>query len=162
MHFDIKVFNIILVIFQMKVTFQQIFFPNIVMFVWMKNLIQMFFVKSCEWNFSHGVEMVQLIHIQYMTMHFIKCCNYLNNSYNMFALCNTLVQVLNFHNFIIYSFILYIYIYMKITLFGSWTTLFWIYFMKFSFNIGLVEVESHIIVVTTFFDYYNVFSPFEQ
>jgi hypothetical protein len=34
--------------------------------------------------------------------------------------------------------------------------------MKFSFNIGLVEVESHVIVVTTFFDHYNVFSPFEQ
>jgi hypothetical protein len=61
----------------------------------------MFFVKSPEWNFSHGIEMVQLTHIQYMTMHFIKCCNYLNNSYNMFALCNILVQVLNFHNFII-------------------------------------------------------------
>jgi hypothetical protein len=39
--------------------------------------------------------------------------------------------------------------------------------MKFSFNIGSLEVESHVIVlekifVTTFFGHYNVFSPFEQ
>lgn len=31
----------------------------------MKNLIETFFVKAYEWNFSYGTKMVQLIHIQY-------------------------------------------------------------------------------------------------
>jgi hypothetical protein len=38
----------------------------------------MVFAKSHEWNFSYGIEMVQLIHMQYMTKYFIKCYNYLN------------------------------------------------------------------------------------
>ncbi len=94
----------------MNVTFQQMFFPNIVMFV----------VKSHEWNFSYGIQMVQSTHIQYMTMYFNKCCNYLNNYYNMFPLWNILVQVLNFHNFIIQSFNINKNVtFLKITLFGS-------------------------------------------
>jgi len=36
------------------------------MVVWMKNLILMSFVKSYEWNFSYGIEMVQSTYIQYM------------------------------------------------------------------------------------------------
>jgi hypothetical protein len=55
MDFDTKAFNIILVIFQMNVIFQQTLFLNIVMHVFkMKNFIQMFFLKSHEWNFSYG------------------------------------------------------------------------------------------------------------
>ncbi len=39
----------------------------------------MFFVKShFKSNFSIVIEMVQSIHIQYMTKYFIKFCNYLN------------------------------------------------------------------------------------
>jgi hypothetical protein len=33
------------------------------MFIWMKNLIQMFFLKSHKWKFSYGVEIVFLIDI---------------------------------------------------------------------------------------------------
>jgi hypothetical protein len=33
------------------------------MFIWMKNLIQMFFVKSHEWNFSYKIEMGHLCNI---------------------------------------------------------------------------------------------------
>jgi hypothetical protein len=55
------------------------------------------FVKSHEWNFSYGIEMIQSTNIQYMTMYFIKCCNYLNHLKNIFALCSILVQVLIFH-----------------------------------------------------------------
>jgi len=63
MDFDIKVSNIILVnIFGMKINFQQIFF-NKIMLIWLKNLIQIFFVKSHEWNFSYEIEMVQSTHI---------------------------------------------------------------------------------------------------
>jgi len=79
MNFDTKASNIIIVVFQMKVGFQQTFFLNIIMIVWMKNLIQMFFVKSHEWNFSYGIEMVQSTHIQHVSTYFIKCCNYLNH-----------------------------------------------------------------------------------
>jgi hypothetical protein len=39
----------------------------------------MFFVKSHESNFSIVIEMVQSIHVQYMTKYFIKFCNYLNH-----------------------------------------------------------------------------------
>jgi len=69
-------FNIILVIFQLKVIFQQLFFQHSYAQVWMKKFIKMFFVKSHEWNFSYGIEMVQSTHIQYMTKYFIKFCNY--------------------------------------------------------------------------------------
>jgi len=54
-----KAFNIILVIFQMKVIFQQNVFFNTLMLIWMK-------------KFSIVIEMVQLIHIQYMIKYFIK------------------------------------------------------------------------------------------
>jgi hypothetical protein len=39
------------------------------------------------------------------------------------------------------------------TLFGYLTTLFWVYFMKTSFNIGLVEVESCIVSKNSICDY---------
>jgi len=54
-----KAFNIILVIFQMKVIFQQNVFFNTLMLIWMKKI-------------SIVIEMVQLIHIQYMIKYFIK------------------------------------------------------------------------------------------
>jgi hypothetical protein len=49
------------------------------MFIWMKNLIQIFFMKSHELNFLYGIEMVSSTHIQYITKYFIKFCNYLNH-----------------------------------------------------------------------------------
>jgi hypothetical protein len=77
MDFDTKASNI-LVIFQMKLIFQRIFFSQH-SYVWLnKKPHQDIFVKSHEWNFSYGIEMVQLIHIQYMAKYFIKCYNYLN------------------------------------------------------------------------------------
>jgi hypothetical protein len=35
------------------------------MFIWMKNFIEIFLVKTYEWDFSYGTKMIQLIHIQY-------------------------------------------------------------------------------------------------
>jgi hypothetical protein len=73
MDFDTKALNIILIIFQMKVTFQHTYVCfNI-------KLVQFFLVKSHESNFSIVIEMVQSIHIQYITKYFIKFCNYLNH-----------------------------------------------------------------------------------
>ncbi len=38
-----------------------------------------FFVKSHDWNYSYGIEMIQSTHIQYtLIKYFIKFCNYLN------------------------------------------------------------------------------------
>jgi hypothetical protein len=71
MDFDTKVSNIILVIFQMKVTFQQnVFFNTHVRLN--EKLVQIFFVKSHESNFSIVSKMVQSIHIQHMTKYVIK------------------------------------------------------------------------------------------
>jgi hypothetical protein len=42
---------------------------------------------------------------------------------------------------------------LTIALFDYWTTLFWIQFMKTSFNIGLVEVESYIVSKNNICDY---------
>jgi hypothetical protein len=44
-----------------------------------KKLVQMFFVKSHESKISIIIDIVQEIHIQYMSMYFIKFCNFLNN-----------------------------------------------------------------------------------
>jgi hypothetical protein len=41
-----------------------------------EKFVQMFFMKSHESQFSIVIEMVQSIHIQYMTKYFIKFCNY--------------------------------------------------------------------------------------
>jgi hypothetical protein len=76
--FDTKASKIILVIFQMRIFFQQNVFFNIIMFVWMKNLSNFFCEITCM-NFSYRIEIIQLIHIQYMIRYFIKCCNYLNH-----------------------------------------------------------------------------------
>jgi hypothetical protein len=79
MDFDTKASNIIFVIFQMKVIFQQnILFQHIYVHL-NEKLIKMFFVKSRESNFSIVIELVQSIHIQYTTKYFIKFCNYLNH-----------------------------------------------------------------------------------
>jgi hypothetical protein len=55
-------------------------------------------MKSHELNFSIVkkyilekkliIEMVQSIHIQYMTKYFIKFCNYFNHFKNIFVLCS--------------------------------------------------------------------------
>jgi len=60
MDFDLKAFNIILLIFQMKVIFQQnIFFQHTYAYVHLnEKLVQMVFVKSHELNFSSVIEMV--------------------------------------------------------------------------------------------------------
>jgi hypothetical protein len=71
--------NIILVIFQMKVIFQQnVFFPHTYVPL-NEKLVHMFFVKSHESNFTFVIEMLKSIDIQYMTKYFIKICNYLNH-----------------------------------------------------------------------------------
>jgi hypothetical protein len=90
MDFDTKFSNIILVIFQMKVIFQQNVFSQHTYVCLNEKLVQMFFVKSHESNFSIVIEMVQSIDIQYMTKYFIKFCNYAKFFYNIFALCNIL------------------------------------------------------------------------
>jgi hypothetical protein len=61
MDFDTMASNIILVIVQMKLNFEQILFFNTLMFVWIEKLVQMFFVKSHDSNFSIIIEMVQSI-----------------------------------------------------------------------------------------------------
>ncbi len=53
-----------------------------------ENLVQMYFVKSHESKFSNATEMVQSIHIQYMTKYFIKFWNHFNHFCNIFALCS--------------------------------------------------------------------------
>jgi hypothetical protein len=59
MIFNTKVYNIILVIFQIKVIFQQnVFFKHTYVHL-NEKLVQMFFVKSHESNFSIVIEMVQ-------------------------------------------------------------------------------------------------------
>jgi hypothetical protein len=76
MDFNTKASNIILVIFQMKIKFQQnVFFQHTYARL-NENFVQMFFVKSYESNFSIIIEMIQSIHIQYITKYFIKFCNY--------------------------------------------------------------------------------------
>jgi hypothetical protein len=86
MDFDTKASNLILVIFQVKVIFHQnVFFQHIYIHL-NEKLIQVFFVKSHESNFSILIEMVQSIHIQYMIKYFINFCNYLNHFYNIFSL----------------------------------------------------------------------------
>ncbi len=85
MDFDTKASNIILVIFQIKVNFQQFFFQHNYACL-NEKFIQMFFVKSHEYNFSYGIEIIQSTHIQYMTKYFIKCCNYLNHFKNIIVI----------------------------------------------------------------------------
>jgi hypothetical protein len=82
MDFDTKASNIILVSFQIKVNFQQSFFQHNYACL-NEKFIQMFFVKSHEYNFSYGIEIIQSTHIQCMTKYFIKCCNYLNHFKNI-------------------------------------------------------------------------------
>jgi hypothetical protein len=77
--FDTKVSNIIIVIFQMKVIFHQnIFFQQTYVRL-NEKFVEMFFVKSHELKFSIVIEMVQSIHMQYITEYLIKFCNYLNH-----------------------------------------------------------------------------------
>ncbi len=58
MDFDLKASNIILLIFQMKVIFQQnIFFQHTYVHL-NEKLVQMVFVKSHELNFSSVIEMI--------------------------------------------------------------------------------------------------------
>jgi hypothetical protein len=51
MYIDTKAFNIILVIFQIKITFQSIVFFQHTYIRLNEKLVQMFFVKSHESNF---------------------------------------------------------------------------------------------------------------
>jgi hypothetical protein len=88
MDFDTKASNIIIVIFQMKINFQQnVFFQHTYARL-NEKLVNMFFIKSYESQFSIVVEIIQSIHVQYMTKYFITFCIYLNHFYNIFALCN--------------------------------------------------------------------------
>jgi hypothetical protein len=96
MDFDTKAFNIIIVIFQMKVIFQQNdFFQHNYAHLNGK-LIQIFFVKSHESNFSIIIEMVQSTHVQYIIKYFIKFCNYLQN---ILTFCSIFVHVLFSHKY---------------------------------------------------------------
>jgi len=83
MDFDTKASNIIIVIFQMKIIFQQNVFCQHTYARLNEKLVNMFFIKSHESKFSIVVEIIQSIHIQYMTKYFIKFCNYLNHFYNI-------------------------------------------------------------------------------
>jgi hypothetical protein len=75
MNFDTKASNIILVIFQMKVIFQQnVSFQHTCVHL-NEKLVWMFFAKLHESNFSIVLEMVQWIHIQYITKYFIEFWN---------------------------------------------------------------------------------------
>jgi hypothetical protein len=66
MDLSTKTSNIIFVIFQMKINFQQnVFFQHTYANL-NEKLLQMIFVKSHKSNFSIIIEMVQSIHIQYM------------------------------------------------------------------------------------------------
>jgi hypothetical protein len=65
MDFDTKASNIIHVIFQMKVIFQQNVFLQHTYACLNEKLVQMFFEKWHESNFSILIEMVQSIIIQY-------------------------------------------------------------------------------------------------
>jgi len=94
MDFDTKASNIILIIFQMKVTFQHIYV------CFNKKFVQLFFMKSHKSNFSIVIEMVKLIHIQYITKYFIKFCNYLNHFKSIFAFCSILWEHLFFQIYI--------------------------------------------------------------
>jgi len=58
MEFDIKASDIILVIFQMKIKFQQMFFFPHTCAHLNEKLVQMFFVISYESKFSIVIEMV--------------------------------------------------------------------------------------------------------
>jgi hypothetical protein len=71
--------NIILVIFQMKMNFQQNVFFHHTYVPLNEKLVHMFSMKSHESKFPFVIEMVQSIDIQYMTKYFIKFCNYLNH-----------------------------------------------------------------------------------
>jgi hypothetical protein len=58
MDFDTKASNMILVIFQMKINFQQnVFFQHSYVHL-NESLVQMFFVKSHESNFSIEIEII--------------------------------------------------------------------------------------------------------
>ncbi len=61
------------------ITFQQMFFSQHSYACLNQKPHLDFFVKSHEWNFSYGIEMIQSTTIQYMTKYFIKCCNYLSH-----------------------------------------------------------------------------------
>jgi hypothetical protein len=64
MDFDTITSNIILVIFQMKLIFQQMFFFQHTYVCLNENLVPIFFVESHELSFSIVIEMLQSIHIQ--------------------------------------------------------------------------------------------------
>jgi hypothetical protein len=104
MYFVTKASHIILVIFQIKINFQQnVFLQHTYAYLNEKH-VNTLFVKSHESNFSIVIEMVQLTHIQYIIKYFIKFCNYLNHFKSIFTLCNILLHVSFFHKYIIYSF----------------------------------------------------------
>jgi hypothetical protein len=89
MNFGHKAYNTILLSFKRK------FFKLMLSFK-MKNL---FVVKSHEWNFSYGIEVIQLIHMQCTAKHLNKLDNHSNNVWNIFAL-SILLRVSHFHKYI--------------------------------------------------------------
>jgi hypothetical protein len=101
---DTKAFNIFIIIFQMKVIYQQNdFFQHNYAHLNGK-LIQMFFGKSHESKFSIVIEMEQLIHVQYIIKYFIKFCNYLNHLKSIQTFCSIFVHVLFSHKYTLESF----------------------------------------------------------
>jgi hypothetical protein len=87
MDFDTNISNITFFIIQTKVNFQQnVFFQHTYVHL-NEKLVEIFFVKSHESNFSIVIEMIQSSHIQYMIKYmikyFIKFCTYLNHFKNI-------------------------------------------------------------------------------
>jgi hypothetical protein len=63
MDFSHKIFDIIHVTFQRIIFFQAYYYYYTISLVWMKTFIHMFFVKSYDWNFSYGMELVKSTYI---------------------------------------------------------------------------------------------------
>jgi hypothetical protein len=79
MDFDTKASNIIFYHFSNENKFLTNFFFQQTYAHLNDKLVYMFFMKSHESKFSIEIEIVQLIHIQYIIKYFIKFCNYLNH-----------------------------------------------------------------------------------
>jgi len=101
MNFRQKISNTILVTFQMRVIFKQPFMFSHTYTCLNEKPHPNFFVKSHEWNSSHGIEIIHLIHIQYMSKYFIKFGNCFNRFCIIFAPCSILLRILYIHKYII-------------------------------------------------------------
>ncbi len=86
-----------LVIFQMIMFFKKLLYIHTLMLVWLKNFIQLFFVKSHEWNSSYRIEWDNEVICNIWLNTKSKFNNCLNDFKNMFALCSISIQLQIFH-----------------------------------------------------------------